>query len=709
MANGKVKIDIILDPKKFKVGMDSVKTSFGDFKKLGAGMAAVGVGVGAGLLGAAKAAGDFSQGMSNVSTLIDTSKESMSDMSDEVLKMSKDMPVALSDLTLSLYDVRSAGISADEAMSALKQSAVLSTAGLSSVSEATNIMTSALNAFATEGLSAAEVSNIVFKTVKAGKTTVSELAQSFGATAPIIQAAGVKLADFQAATAALTTVGIPASQAQNSLRAAIVSLQKPSKEMQAIFEALGVTTGQQLIKTSGSMGAAFKIVSDKAAEMDMQVIKASGSVEAAAAITSIAGATNKAYANTLDDMLSGTNAVSEAYGKQASEFNASVQVVKNQLQSVAIIIGQGIMPTIKDLLGIVSNLASWFNNLPTPIKRVITDLTLLTTAITLIGAPILILVGSLPALTAGFASVSIVVSGALTALAAVNPVLLAIVTTAGIVIANWGVIKNTAHDFVLGIDFLFDKLIHKIKTVAIDLKNGAIYIGKNLGLGILKGLSYAKAAISKGIKGWTTGIIVDIKKYFGIKSPSTVTAEIGMYLVEGLNKGIEDTEVVVPKLESKFKNAFDSIGGSFRQMTTGMSNDLSVINRNISAVSGSMESAKSKTSFTGGVSFPGVQAPQKFGGFFANGGIVPGNAGKPMPIVAHGGEMILNSKQQNALSNREINNTPVNPTFVYAPQIQTAVNKDEVFSILNQNQNDFFNMVQYGMETHSGLRSSKGR
>ena len=38
-------------------------------------------------------------------------------------------------------------------------------------------------------------------------------------------------------------------------------------------------------------------------------------------------------------------------------------------------------------------------------------------------------------------------------------------------------------------------------------------------------------------------------------------------------------------------------------------------------------------------------------GFFADGGIVPGNYNQPMPIVAHGSEMVLNPLQQKNLWN----------------------------------------------------------
>jgi TP901 family phage tail tape measure protein len=166
--------------------------------------------------------------MSNVATLIDTNVESMDKMGGEILKMASVLPAPIEELTASLYDIRSAGVSADNAMKVLEASGRLAASGLATTSESTNMMTSAINAFKNEGLEAAEISDILFKTVKFGKTNISQLAQAFGATAPIVQSAGVRLADFSAATAALTTVGTPAAQAQNQIRASIIALQKLS-------------------------------------------------------------------------------------------------------------------------------------------------------------------------------------------------------------------------------------------------------------------------------------------------------------------------------------------------------------------------------------------------------------------------------------------------------------------------------------------------
>lgn len=66
-------------------------------------------------------------------------------------------------------------------------------------------------------------------------------------------------------------------------------------------------------------------------------------------------------------------------------------------------------------------------------------------------------------------------------------------------------------------------------------------IGTNIFLGLLDGIKDA----AKDIKGWFKDNVVDrivntVKNLFGIHSPSTVFAEIGGYLMEGLKSGISD-------------------------------------------------------------------------------------------------------------------------------------------------------------------------
>lgn len=345
-------------------------------ERFGQSAMTAGLAAGAALAYPAKQAAEFETLMSNVSTLVDTNIESIGKMGAQVLQIAERVPKPVNDVATALYDVRSAGVVAGEAMNVLEQSGRLAVAGLSTTNEAVNIMTSAYNAFREEGLSAHQIADLIFKTVKAGKTTVSELSQAFGANAGIVQTAGIRLADFQAATAALTQSGRPAAQAQNQIKAAVIALQKPTADLQKIFEGLNVETGKELIERSGSVGKAFINISNAADAMGINIATAVGRAEALAAVQDLSGSANAAYVSTLRDMVNGTAAVDEAFKKQMRTAQNQTQILKNQMTAMSVAIGSVLNPILidyleKDIKPIVAATRDWIQANPEATAQIV--------------------------------------------------------------------------------------------------------------------------------------------------------------------------------------------------------------------------------------------------------------------------------------------------------------------------------------------------
>jgi|GEM_PF-6873007 len=394
-----LEVIITLKDDLFKQGISGVEKNM---RSLGQNLTAIGqqaatafLGMGTAMFVAAKAFGDFQQGMSNVSTLVDTSKESMAQMGQEVLHIAQTTPVAIHDLTDALYQIRSAGISAADALGVLDASARLGVAGLGSTQEAADLLTSAINVFSNEGLSANQIANILFKTVKEGKVKISELSQAFGSTAPIIHHAGVSLEDFQAATAALTVVGTPAAQAQNEIRAAVVALLKPTKDMTTVLEHLGAKSGPDLIRTSGGLGNAFKKVYDEADRMGVSIEKVTGRFQGSAAITAIATAGNIKYHEALQEMTNGVDEMGAAFEKQKATFESTIKILLNNLQILGITIGESLSPALTRLADMATKATQMLNQMSKPLKDILATGLLVTTAVTGIIAVFGLLSGAL--------------------------------------------------------------------------------------------------------------------------------------------------------------------------------------------------------------------------------------------------------------------------------------------------------------------------
>lgn len=455
------------------------------------------------LLLATNAAVGFETKMSNVATLLDTSQENMKVMGDQVLELSKKLPVPIEELTTSLYDIRSSGIAANKAMETLEVSAKLSAAGLATTAESTNILTSAMNAFKADGLTTAQTADYLFKTVKFGKTTLSQLAQAFGATAPIVQSAGATLADFQAMTAALTLSGTPAAQAQNQLKAAMIALMKPTADLDKIFKKLGVKSSQDLIKKSGGVVNAFRKINEIGVKMGTNMAKAWGSTEALAAVTPLldsASAAGVAYAASLDDMLHGANAVDSAFEKQKSTFKAQSQLMKNNIEAITISIGNELIPILGELLKeampFIKRTSEWVKNNKDLVKTII-KITMVAAAF---AGVITVLSSVVAVVSKGMALWSIITKGFIIAQTALNialtanPIGLIIVGIAALIALIVVVIKKY-NEWGAALSFLTGPFALIINLVMSFRRNWDLIVAAFKNGGILEGLKMIGATL----------------------------------------------------------------------------------------------------------------------------------------------------------------------------------------------------------------------
>lgn len=108
-----------------------------------------------------------------------------------------------------------------------------------------------------------------------------------------------------------------------------------------------------------------------------------------------------------------------------------------------------------------------------------------------------------------------------------------------------------------GVD-LFMALIENLPTIIIEIVKAIPQIikgivgalgkgiakmaecGLNLIKGLWQGIKDAASWLWNKVKGWCDDLVGKIKGFFGIHSPSTLFADFGKYMVEGLGNGIED-------------------------------------------------------------------------------------------------------------------------------------------------------------------------
>lgn len=334
------------------------------FNDVGNTMLGAGIGIATGIGFAVNEAGKFEKSISNISTLTENTPEQMKYIGDRILQISKTIPIAISDMTSGMYDVVSAGITGTaNQLNVLDKSGRLAVAGLGTTKEAVNIMTSSLNAFGVQASESEKVANLLMKTVKYGKTTVSGISESFGAFASIMKNSNVTLEEYLASAAALTTTGMSMSRAQTQVSSATTALIKPNKTMSAIYEKLGVKDVPAFIKKSGGLVGALTKVDSVAKDMGISMSKVMGRKEGLSALLSLLGAQKGKFKEIMNDMASGADILNTAFAKQQNTLSAKIQRMKNQMTILAIRIGTVLIPKITELVNsivpTIENFTKW--------------------------------------------------------------------------------------------------------------------------------------------------------------------------------------------------------------------------------------------------------------------------------------------------------------------------------------------------------------
>ncbi len=263
-----------------------------------AGAAMVGAVAGIGIA-SLKAASDFDTAMREVNTMMNLSTEEFNDFKGEIREMSRDMGVNAVESAEALYQAISAGVPKENVVDFLTIATKAAIGGVTDTTTAVDGLTTVINAFKLPMSDAERVADIMFTTVKNGKTTMEELSASMFNVAPIAATSGVKFDTIAAALATMTKQGIPTAQATTMLRQAIVATQKPTGDMEQAISDLGYESGQAMIAELGFAGA-MQVLRDYTDDSNEKLMAMFGSVEGGSAVMALTGENAQTFADDIE-------------------------------------------------------------------------------------------------------------------------------------------------------------------------------------------------------------------------------------------------------------------------------------------------------------------------------------------------------------------------------------------------------------------------
>ncbi|MEE9304001.1 MAG: phage tail tape measure protein, partial [Thiotrichaceae bacterium] len=212
------------------------------FKAIGIAALAGSVAIVGGMTKAVTAFAAFEKGIAEVTTLADFSADQIKAMSAETLDFSVAFNQATDALNKARYDTVSAGFaSMAEQTLIMTEASKAAVAGVSDVATTTDLLTTVLNAYQLSASDAARINDLLFTTVKVGKTTIDQMAASWGNMLPAANAAGIALEDVGASFGVMTAAGISSSESATALVGLFNKLAAATPESKLAMEELGIS------------------------------------------------------------------------------------------------------------------------------------------------------------------------------------------------------------------------------------------------------------------------------------------------------------------------------------------------------------------------------------------------------------------------------------------------------------------------------------
>lgn len=202
---------------------------------------------------------DFEAEMRRVNTITRVSEEQFREMSRQVENLTKIVPFSAKQLSTGLFDVASAGISAQNQLAFLGVAAKAATAGVFDVKTAVEGLTAVIKGFGLAEAEAERVSDLFFKTNELGQTTVAEVAKAMQGLTTQAKLSGLTIEELFASFATFTGVTGNASEVATQMRGALNALAAPTTEASAKFKELGIEVGATAIEKKGFAGVAKEV------------------------------------------------------------------------------------------------------------------------------------------------------------------------------------------------------------------------------------------------------------------------------------------------------------------------------------------------------------------------------------------------------------------------------------------------------------------
>ena len=366
-ADGKLAIKELKDTDK---EIDNIGKSAEEAQKgasaMAKGYAAVATAMTAAGVAAVKVSGQFDAAFAKTQTIMDETEVAVEDMREEVLALSDDSGMAATNVSEAVYQAISGSVATADAVAFVDDANKLAVSGFTSLTNATDVLTTTLNAYGLSADKVGGISNVLIQTQNLGKTSVDELASSMGRAISTGSAYGVNLQNLSTAYVELTRGGIATAEATTYLSGMLNELGDSGSVVGEILQEQTGKTFGQLMQDGWSLGDVMKVLGDCVHGDAEELMGLWSSQEAGKASNAIMTQGIEDFNDVLlqmnNEMAGATGTTDKAYETMTNTSEFIDQRFQNSVKNLGIAFGDDLRPVLDGVKSVFTDVLGGFTD-----------------------------------------------------------------------------------------------------------------------------------------------------------------------------------------------------------------------------------------------------------------------------------------------------------------------------------------------------------
>ena len=358
-----------LDTSKFTMGFKNALSSVEKFKKGTGGVSGMLKGVSNGLasagkditlkvttpivgLGAAvvKTSASLESSLSKVKAISGATGKDMVDLKAKAIEMGAKTKFSATEAADAFTYMAMAGWDTKDMMAGIDGIMNLAAADGLDLATTSDIVTDALTAFGKSAGDAGTLADVLAKASSSANTNVSMMGESFKYVAPVAGSLKYNFQDVGIALGLMANGSVKASQAGTSLRAALTRMIKPTDAVEAAMKRYHIS----LQNTDGTMKPLGEVMDTLRNNLgglsDAEKTQAAATIfgqEAMAGMLNIINASEDDYNNLTNEVNNSKGAAKSMADEMQNNLNGQLTLLKSNIDTLAISIGDILLPYIK--------------------------------------------------------------------------------------------------------------------------------------------------------------------------------------------------------------------------------------------------------------------------------------------------------------------------------------------------------------------------